>query len=140
MGNVGSRVTRNLIKPIQVPSLECIEPERKLMLWVLKYKYAGYKMTEPIEVNRKLLIATIKYLERTDESQGLGEFMKTLERDAKTLKLTEIRVEFDQCSPNIEKKIRKHAKTNAFDCEIVPWFGEDARAGNNIQISKTLKE
>jgi hypothetical protein len=140
MGNIGSHVTRNLIKPIQVPSLECIEPERKLMLWVLKYKYAGYKMTDPIEVNRKLLIGNIKYLERTDESQGLGEFMKTLERDARNLKLSEIRVEFDQCSPNIEKKIQKHAKTNGFECDTVPWFGDDARAGDNIQISKSLKE
>jgi hypothetical protein len=140
MGNIGSRVTRNLIKQIQVPSLECIEPERKLMLWVLKYRYAGYKMTDPIEVNRKLLIANIKYIERTKESQGLGEFMKTLEKDARSLKLSEIRVEFDQCSANIEKKIQKHAKSNGFECETVPWFGDDARAGDNIQISKTLKD
>jgi hypothetical protein len=140
MGNIGSRISRNLIKPVQVPGLECILPERRAILWVLKYKYGGYKITDPIEVNRRLLAGTIKYIDRNEESQGLGEFMKTLEKDARTVKANEIRVEFDQCSKPMEQKLEKHAKSNGFECETVPWFGEDARAGDNIQISKTLKD
>lgn len=101
-------------------------------------------MTDPIVVNRSMLTGTIKYIEKTDEAKGFGEFMKQLELDAKNLKLSTIRLEFDQCSKLMQQKLAKHAKDKGFDCDEIPTFSEgaidiDRVTGPNLQIYKEIK-
>ncbi len=147
MGNVMGRTTRGVHAAKQVRGLEMIEPEHRAMIYKLRYRYAGYKLTDPLEIKGSTLQGKIDYLEKTEDATGLGGMFSQLKSDASAEGCTAIKVEFDQCSPKMQRKLEKHAKEHGFDCDEVPVFepGEAfpkavGPTGPNIQVYKNLKE
>jgi hypothetical protein len=141
MGQGMSRATQNYIGARALPHLESIPPRTKL-IYTMKSQYAGYPFSGHLKAQGKTLDGRIKYIEKSDVSKGFGTFFDALVKDAKVTECEEIRVEFDQCSEAMQRKLLKYSEKYGFEFDKVPedFFDPEpvATAGPNIVVSKKI--
>ena len=95
MGSAKSKGVQNQPTP-KVPIFrKNIPVETKSVYW-MRYKYAGYKIAGSLEIEGDTLKGEIKYMEKTEDAKGLGDFLQTLETDAIANGCKYIEIEHDQ--------------------------------------------
>jgi hypothetical protein len=142
MGSAKSKGVQNQPTP-KVPIFrKNIPVETKSVYW-MRYKYAGYKIAGSLEIEGDTLKGEIKYMEKTEDAKGLGDFLQTLETDAIANGCKYIEIEHDQCSPVIEKKWIKYCDLHGWELKYIYPFTTSGdqyplNAGPNIITRKKI--
>jgi hypothetical protein len=143
MGLVFGKAVPNYISDKALRGLQHIPPHND-GIYTIREMYANYLIYGNIEVTKRNTIeGTIKYIKRTENSQGMASFLYQLQLDAKEHQCSLIKVEFDQCSKDMSKALRNAAGQRDFTIVSYPRISGNeilnTDTGPNITVEYEMK-